>query len=596
MFRFLKPLGLAVSLFLAACAAFPPAALAQSVPTIATVALLSTTNHINNPVLYLSGYYAAGDGGQGLIYRQAGSCSANGGTLFNDSVGTCFVRDTQGQPINAQWFGANISQSAATNCTRFTAWTTYLGTGYYNGPIVGPREGYLPAGRYNTNCTLAITNSTVVSGVPNQSTIVPASNVTKAVTQATASILRGISIDGVNTSGKVGLSIARGGYTADTYEWDGKTENVVVANFTGTGARAFDLGNLQVWTFVDCQAWDSYDGWYMKADAGGYPYDITFTGKTLSRSNSHWGMYIFNGNNVTFAMLDIEISGLEGLYLDGNSSPAIGQYGVIVRSSHFEANWNSLAGNASRNNQYQTVISSTATGFYRFEDTYWFGGDIPPTVGYSAKSLNIGGGTSVKLDNIWIPSAVHVPGDIRLNEITVSGTPDEVIINNWALSNGDFFSKVSDPNRITLPSPIQGTWTPSFFVNTGSQPTVAYDAVTSGTYTISGGMMTLSGHVVTTSVSGGSGPLSIQSFPREPTQSVASVYWGTAVSNVNNASSWATTNVPTTLQAGNGLGFISLYHNDPTSGNVVPVTVADLSLSGANDLYFTITYKIGPAQ
>ncbi len=78
-----------------------------TITTIASISALRALTVTTNPQLYLQGYVADGDGGQGNFYYDPTdtTSSDNGGTIIVDAAGHRWKRDVSG-PIHVKWFGA----------------------------------------------------------------------------------------------------------------------------------------------------------------------------------------------------------------------------------------------------------------------------------------------------------------------------------------------------------------------------------------------------------------------------------------------------------------------------------------------------------
>ncbi len=92
-------------------ATMPWCASAQTyVPDVST---LSGNDYSSSAYVVLGGYYYMGDGGGGTLVKSASGCTANGGTNFNDHIGTCFNRS--GSADNVRQWGAHCDVFAIQN-------------------------------------------------------------------------------------------------------------------------------------------------------------------------------------------------------------------------------------------------------------------------------------------------------------------------------------------------------------------------------------------------------------------------------------------------------------------------------------------------
>jgi hypothetical protein len=111
-----------------------------SVSNIAALRAISTAD----PVLYLQGYYALGDGGQGMfVYNPGDTTSAdNGGTIIVDAAGHRWYRDFSG-PCSVRWFGAK-GDGATDDLAAIQAANNFV-AGLGGGGLFFPAGHYLSA-------------------------------------------------------------------------------------------------------------------------------------------------------------------------------------------------------------------------------------------------------------------------------------------------------------------------------------------------------------------------------------------------------------------------------------------------------------------
>jgi len=88
--------------------------------TIPTMAAFQAGVYGSYATVSLLGYYAAGDGGEGLFDKGTAGCSANNGTIVKDASNNCFYRQTNGQPYSVAWFGAKCD-GTTDDTTKFSA-------------------------------------------------------------------------------------------------------------------------------------------------------------------------------------------------------------------------------------------------------------------------------------------------------------------------------------------------------------------------------------------------------------------------------------------------------------------------------------------
>ena len=117
-----------------------------------TIAELRAQAGIANAVVYLSGYYAAGDGGGGLFYWHTTSTDAdNGGTIIKVTglaTGRWIRTDTN--MINIKMFGA-VGDQVTDDTTAIQAAMTYVGS---DGKIFIPEGIYLVSSALSLSCSL----------------------------------------------------------------------------------------------------------------------------------------------------------------------------------------------------------------------------------------------------------------------------------------------------------------------------------------------------------------------------------------------------------------------------------------------------------
>lgn len=106
------------------------AAQIQSVPNIAALRALTS----NATPVWVQGYYAPGDGGEGM-FNSGTTGTDNGGTTIVTSLGTTYYRETEGDPYSVKWFGA-AGITASVDTLAFQAALNTLGAA--GGTVVMP--------------------------------------------------------------------------------------------------------------------------------------------------------------------------------------------------------------------------------------------------------------------------------------------------------------------------------------------------------------------------------------------------------------------------------------------------------------------------
>jgi len=129
-----------------------------SIVVISSIASLRTLDGGPSiPAVYVEGYSTIDDGGEGVfVYDASDTTSAdNGGTIIIDATNHRYIRETNGQPISAQWFGAT-GNGSTDDTTSFQNFLSYIQSG---------QPGYIPAGTYKLSAQLTATISPKTSFV-----------------------------------------------------------------------------------------------------------------------------------------------------------------------------------------------------------------------------------------------------------------------------------------------------------------------------------------------------------------------------------------------------------------------------------------------
>lgn len=210
----------------------------------------STRTAATNAVLYVRGYTAPNDGGQGhFLYRASDTTTAdNGGTIIVDAIGNRWYRDTQSGPYSAKWFGAKGDSTTPDSTTLNLAISglvaagggqLYIPTGFYilDAPLqVKPTFqpiSFVGDGRYATQLVPVSGVSAILVDSPE-----PTSFVSMGISYATAA------------SGTIGLSLActSGTTNAQSFIRDCLFQNCA------TGIKQFNAQQMTVdnCSFVNC--------------------------------------------------------------------------------------------------------------------------------------------------------------------------------------------------------------------------------------------------------------------------------------------------------------------------------------------------------
>lgn len=214
---------------------------------------------------------------------------------------------------------------------------------------------YLPPGTYVISAALTMPANTTMTGVLMQSTIKPSSSFSTgcAVTVGSYCLLERLSFDGTNTTG--GSAVGVGAIAGGTITSSPRVRDLWIQGFDGAATSA----GLQVGNAVDASLrniWSSYNnyGMYVVSGTGGCPTASVFE-DLYFHENLNQGCWIQAGSGLVFLGCIFEASYNEGLYIYNASTPALDVNAQFL-NCWFEQNWLSLAGNASRANQYSAYV------------------------------------------------------------------------------------------------------------------------------------------------------------------------------------------------------------------------------------------------
>ena len=179
--------------------------------------------------------------------------------------------------------------------------------------------------------------------------------------------------------------------------------------------------------------------------------------------------------------------------------------------------------------------------------------------------------------------------------LTLSTTDLKIDSGDLVFSTADkgvVLGATSNTDANTLDDYEEGTWTPTYIVDSGSNPTVSYNAAsTVGFYAKIGAFVHVQGRIRTTATSGGSGNLVIGGLP------FGSVTGSNEFTTVNIAFSnqWAADNFPVGGYIPPNQSHIFLVKgrsDDHRQGKGLVISVTSLTDgTNKNDLLFSGTYR-----
>jgi hypothetical protein len=141
-----------------------------NVANVLNIAALRALTTIIAPAVWVDGYYAGADGGEGMFWYNSSdnTSSDNGGTIIVDGAGHRWYRETQGEAYSVRQFGAKGDNS--TDDTGAIS-ACIIAAGAAN----PTRNVYFPTGNFVVSSTLGITVPMEIYGVWTESTIIAAS-------------------------------------------------------------------------------------------------------------------------------------------------------------------------------------------------------------------------------------------------------------------------------------------------------------------------------------------------------------------------------------------------------------------------------------
>lgn len=292
----------------------------------------------------------------------------------------------------------------------------------------------LPPGTFKTTAFTVPVNVILRGGGP-ATILKPSSSVTTYLTLAAGATLEHLYIDGVNTTGCVGVSLGVS-VIADHVVLRG----VTITRFVGTNAIGMSLGLVVTFAAYDCYLFaNEYN---LITGGAATPTNSLFVNCQF-RTAVKQGVWIKTGYSSLFLSCLFESNQEEGLYIAATGGLDI--LDVRVWECWFENNWLSIASGAGRHAKYDCTVDGSAAGTIRpeFRSCYFSGG---PT---AAKSLHFITTIDYLLDHVKVfNEAANI-----LIDVNSYGT-----IVNWPVQNGVLNTTVSNlGSLIGLPAGAGGT-------------------------------------------------------------------------------------------------------------------------------------------
>jgi len=305
--------------------------------SIANIAALSGESFTPFPTIDVRGYHTDNDGGGGRFNQEGTSCTPDGGTIFKDSSGNCFIRQLDGRMISNKWFGT-YGDNSHDDTTALQNWLNYLTSNANSSKYAG----YWDTGSYKILSTLTANGN---SGLPNLFT-------SGAV---------GLYCSGVGNNPGISVSGGSGGF--ENVTWQGvfvdcgtaaTNEGLRVdgAGFTtfkqwtfrnvGIGLRFYNLSSGSFTEGVVCEQceFDSTVTTALRYSVGSGTNSFRSSGlfhSTINTGSSNAGPYIIvdSGAYPYFAPLDFTVwpspgSGTNTLISVRNQTPTALFYGQIT--------------------------------------------------------------------------------------------------------------------------------------------------------------------------------------------------------------------------------------------------------------------------
>jgi len=221
-------------------------------------------------------------------------------------------------------------------------------------------------------------------------------------------------------------------------------------------------------------------------------------------------------------------------------------------------------------------------------------------MGYLGNQITTVFPTSISVDSATISGNTTVGGTLGVtgattlsNTLGVTGvsTLSENIVFN-ASSKGVHLGVTSATASNLIDDYEEGTWTPTYIVDSGTNPTVTYNTdSTVGVYVKVGAFVHIQGRIRTNATSGGSGNLALGGLPF--TTILGNNYYSTADLAMTNQ--WVADNFPVSgyiAQNNTEILLLKGRASDHRDGKGLIISVSNLTNgTNKNDIIFSATYR-----
>lgn len=241
---------------------------------IATIAALraNTTALVQ---IYVQGYYADGDGGEGPFwYNSADTTSAdNGGTIIVDASSRRWYRDTGGDPYSVRWFGAKGNGT--------TDDATSINNAILARSAASGGQVYFPQGTYAVGSTIVLRTLVTLVGAGRSVTII------QGLSGTTMDVMQTL-----NFSSLTGTNSAAGPYRWGLF-------NLSVNGNSRSGGRCIAIVGYN-YIFHDVEFYGAHgDGMYSEWGTSGLV-PVSAGGESMESHITRTTFYSNGGNGLTF--------------------------------------------------------------------------------------------------------------------------------------------------------------------------------------------------------------------------------------------------------------------------------------------------------